>query len=386
LGTDDKGGSNLDDLKARLGLSSVLAPAAKKEEAAPEGADAAATGPRGAVEGGPVSGAGPSVEEMPSGDYSAAVSTVEDEVAGEGEPDPVVTDSSSAVDPGLKTPLAGSARGALIIGAAVLLLLALGLGFGFGRVMGDREHVNRVIDASAGMLTQIQPTADTLTAFESALAAEGDEYTTSLDAVFGEFYGGTISPVIGGHHLYDAGVLMSASQDLARALLSYSRSTELLAQQVTSHMRRSRDDRANIENLLSGQAEDVSYGVVFDNPGLNQGWSAFLENAEENPYEAPHGTVVTFGELEIVVDGEGDSIRYGYEVRVGTLGRQIPLYNFLRVSRDQLVTNPNEETALTRYRDRVRAIRDSLNDVIRMQDTLLEQLDVQSSQPHTFTI
>ena len=252
--------------------------------------------------------------------------------------------------------------------------------------MGDRELANHVIDAAAGTLQQMGPTTEQLTQFQAELVEHSDSYTPELHELFSVFYGGSSPPVLTAFQLYDARALISSSDSLSEDLLVYSRSTELLAAQVRRHLSKTADDRDNIDRLLAGREEILNCGIVFDMTDLNGRWNEYIEDPDENSYEPPRATVVTYENLEITVEGEDDERRFSYGVDLASVTHQVPIYNFLAIERDQLVSNPNEETALTRYTGRVRAIRGLVDEVVRMQSSILEQLDVLASTSQSFTL
>lgn len=392
-----KPGSSLDDLKARLGLDSVL----KKspESAPPPPAEAPASSPEvqpaafppdGRTPPPPGSAATPSVDMSPSGDYAAAVQSFEEPGFGEGEPDPVLSGSSMAVDPNLKAPVAASAKWAFVAAIVAGVGLSLAVGFGFGKVMRDRQVANQIIDESTDLLGAIEPIAQRLNDFQAALGELDNEYSEVLHGTFADYLQPS-PPVLSSLTVSDSRVLMTTGEDLTGALLDYAVETEALANLVGAHAARTVADAARIQDLLEGaQAEAVNYGIYFDNIELGGAYNDFLESPEENPYIPPPARVVTYTSLDMTVTGaedEEEDARYYFTVTLpnGTDG-QVNVFDLLRLSSEQLIENTNEETALDRYRVRVLEIRARLATVIRLQEGLIQILEDRSSQSHTFAI
>ena len=292
-----------------------------------------------------------------------------------------------AIDPSLKAPVASSAKWAFIAAIAVGVGLSLAVGFGFGKVMRDRQVANQIIDEATDLLGVIEPIAQRLNDFQAALGEQENDYSEGLQGIFAAFLQPS-PPVLSALTVSDSRVLMTTGEDLTGALLDYAIETEALASLVSAHAARTVADGARILDLLEGaQAEEVNYGIYFDNIELGGAYNAFLEAPEENPYIPPPARVVTYGDLEMTATGEEDDLRYYFTVTLpnGTEG-QVNVFDLLRLSSEQLIENTNEETALDRYRVRVMEIRARLTTVIRLQEGLIQVLEDRSSQSHTFAI
>ena len=390
-----KPGSSLDDLKARLGLDSVLKKAPQKAD---EGESTAATDKAAAPSPDlqsihdttpppPGSAVAPSVEMSPtSADYASAVQTFEDPVAGEGEPDPVISGSSMAVDPRLRTPIASSARWALIGATVGGLLLALAVGFGFGKVMRDREVANSVVDEATELLVTVEPVAESLSTFQAALAGYGNIYSEELHQLFSDTFLPD-APVINSQVVSESRILMTTGDDVATRILDYSLETQILAKLVQHHFNQTAVDFERIIEQLSGEAEaEQAYGIFFDNLDLGTTYSNFLEDPEANPYTPPLARIVTYDGLEMTeVPGEDDTVRFYYTVQLpGGQEGQVDIFNLLRISADQLIENTNEETALDRYAARVAGIRARLTEVVVIQEGLIQLLNERAGESRSF--
>jgi hypothetical protein len=412
LATDKKGGG-LEDLKARLGLDTVLSrarPAEPKAAAQPPGTAPGAAGPPGSQPGagggppgaaaGSAPGAVPAPPERPPGaEFAASVSTFEEPAAGEGDASPVYSATHDLVDPSLAAPMSRATRNALIGAVVGMVLLALAAGFGFGKAMREREVANAAVEAADQVLRQMRPIADRLGQLQQALAAQGSDYSPELQQVLQDAFEGT-GPVLTTRTLADARVLMTAGEDLAQQLITYATSTQVLQAMGQEHLRKTIADQSIIDRLQAATAEAQNYAVVFDSDQLIRNYRAyFCTNCptchtcegQTSPdqggvYVPTQGHVVTYDNLDITTTGEGDTQVSYYTVQWGGQPRQVEIYNLLAVSADQLVANPNEETALDRYRARVGAIRTYLETVLRLQEQLMTSLQAQAARATHFTI
>lgn len=387
----NKPGSSLDDLKARLGLDTVLSkpkpkqtedkppvPAAKPVGALRSDSTPAPPGPEVA----------PLADLSPSTDYASAVQNFEDPVAGEGEPDPVISGPVGAIDPSMRTPMAQSARNAMIGATVVGVLLALAVGFGFGKVMRDRGVANAIIDEAADLLGKVEPLASALNDFQAALAAVPDDYSEATHSTIFVNFTQPATSVLSAKTVSDSRVLMTTGDELAELVLDYSLQTQALAGLVETHIGRTARDHRNIETLLAGEAEgEENFAIYFDNLDLGSSYNAFETSPDENPYTPPMARVVTYETLEMVVQEGEERNDYYYSVQLptGQTG-QVEIFNLLRLGREQLVENSNEETALHRYSARMAEIREQTSTVLRLQGALIQELETRAAESHRFAL
>lgn len=408
---DKKSGTGLDDLKARLGLSSVLSkPAAPKPAPSPPKAPPPAQPPTPeADEAAAREAPAPPREE----DYSSAVSTFEEPVLGEGDPRPVYSGRFDAIDPSVKAPVSSTTRWALIGGIAVLVLLGLLFGYMMGAAMRERQVANHVIDAAAEMVSQITPIKERLVAFNEQLSNYSNEYSPQLHEVFTDYYSSDQS-VLSVSSISEARVLMTTGEDLARDLLEFSSETRFLASLVEAHRRKTATDQQLIDQVLSGEEDQRGYAVFFRLGDLIEAYNNYIEDPENVQYSPPFGSVVRY-EVPLTMcrngvcgepeegqpneetgnpdeeggDEEGgeeeESVLWEFPVEDHTGRARVPIHSVLLLSRDQLRANPNEETALTRYSARVQNIRSRLQILLALQEQLLNELEERASQSHQFT-
>lgn len=323
---------------------------------------------------------------MPSADYGVAVSVYEEPAPGEGEPEPVESAGHQLVDLQLAAPMSRGTKIALWSLAVVGMLLALGVGYGFGKVMRDRQVSNEVVVAAGRMMDLIRPITESIDQMNQALEELPDDYAPVLHQVFEEFCGGSQQPAISVHHLSDGRTLMTTGEQITGTLLDYVVQTQILAAICRQHLSKTAADMRYINTLLEAQQDTANYGVVFELGEISEGWTTFTADPDNATYTPPRGTVVTYEDLEMVTQGEGEERSFSYRVTYANLPRQVPLYNLVTLPREALIENPNEETALDRYRGRVQAIRSHVASLVQMQAMLMEGLTAVSERRHHFAL
>jgi hypothetical protein len=392
LSSDPKNpSSGLDDLKARLGLTAPTPrPAAQPAGSGAGQAETGGEAPKIAIrppepERAEEPEAAPAAPTPPR-NYATEVQSSEERAIGEGDPTPLRMGGHDQIDPSLSTPMSGGTRAAAIGAALIGLIAALAVGFGFGKVMRERVVANEVIDDAAQLLQAVQPVADRWGAFQGALAGIEDTYSPELEAVFATQFAEGV-PALSAAQLSSARVVLTTGEDLTRRILNYAVLSQQLAAQVQQHQALTAADRGLIEQLLADQgAVQPNYAILFENSDQTQAYYAFREDPVANPYTPPPARVVTYENLEMIVQGEGEETSHYYTVSDGQSVGQVPIYNLLRLSADQLIENTNEETALDRYRRRVSLIRERLAEMMQLQQALIADLTERSNQPHRFTL
>jgi hypothetical protein len=394
LGSEKKSGGGLDDLKARLGLDSVLSKAKReppKPAVSPPAPSAGGDGPPPPPGSASVAGPGRDAEvgplAAPPPDYSTDVSHVEEPVAGEGQSDPVLSGSHHLVDLNLAVPVSRGARLALIGVVVVAVLIALGAGYGFGKVMRDREVAAEVQVTYGRLGDQVEGVAQRLRDLQAALSGfESNEYRPELQAVLSRAFQGT-GPTLSARALSDARIIMTTGEDLTRYLIEYAMSTQILKAMVQEHTAKTTRDQRLIESMIAAQGErQANYGVVFSWDAAERTFREFWdarqqarqngEDPESIVFMPARGAVVTYeSPLQMTVQNpDADVPNYQYQVLVGGRRENVAVYNLLLVDADQFVANPNEETALTRYAGRVAQIRNYLESLLATQEMLLQRL------------
>ena len=356
----------------------------------------------------------PTSPKEPSGEYAAAVSTFEEPEVGEGDPTPVYSGKYDQIDPALSTGLPRSAKLALIVTVVVLVLGGLIIGFNFGQVMRSREIRDQVIASSQELLPRVEGITHELTVFANDLVTERDRFTDTqggyvdelqdrfddLHGVFRDTFGNG-GPMLGAGSLSDHRVLMTTVLQLTEQLIRFSIQTEILNQLVQIHLQKTEPELPLIGRILSGAEEQMQYAIVYDWNSVSRSYNAYydawmaanagVEDPEddgepddpEDPdgetptevlYQTTRAMVVTYENLDIHTEGEGELTTFEFEVFLAGERLSVDVYNLLQIERDQLVTNPNEETAVTRYENRVAQITEQLQEVLHLQTLLLQSL------------
>ena len=457
LTTDDnKPGSGLDDLKARLGLGGLVSqprrqqpskgdkpkvttpPGAPKPPPRPPGPGVgqalheaqtmhldddlpAPSGPipvytdQADVETRMLPPTAPQARKEPSGEYAAAVSTFEEPEVGEGDPTPYESGKYDQIDPTLSTGLPSTAKIVLIAAVVVVVLGGLLIGFNFGQVMRSREIRDQVIASSQELLPRVEGIAQELTAFSNDLMTERAQFADAqegqlatlvdrfeaLHALFRDTFGNG-GPTLGPGSLSDHRVLMTTGLQLTEQLIRYSIQTEILNQLVQIHLQKTEPELPLIGRILSGAEAEMRYAVIYDWGGVSRNYNAYydawiaanvveddpeeddpedpeIETPPEPLYQTTRAMVVTYDDLEIRTEGEGELATFEYEVFVAGERLSVDIYNLLTIERDQLVTNPNEETAVTRYENRVSQISEQLQEVLHLQTLLVQSLRAEAN-------
>jgi len=375
LSDQNKPGSGLDDLKARLGLTTPTKPEPEPEPEIPAGEVGAfdpdaPTGETGAA-------------AAPEEDYSASVMPEPKPLAHVSAPHPAYNE----VDPSLSTPTSAGTRAALVF--AILILFGLGtfIGFSFGKVMRERMVANEVIDDAAELLRAVTPVSSALIDLQGTLNEHGNEYSPELHQVLLDTFGSE-PPALRATSVAGAHVVLTPGAEITRMLVNYAVGTQQLASLGQMHLAATIRDQPLIDELLSdAAAEVVNYAIHFENVEQTQAYYTFLDTPEEAPFTPRSASVVTYDTLEMIVVGEGEEQNHYYNVtdRAGRNG-QANIYDVLLLGADQIVENSQEETALDRYRIRVAVLREKLNEVILMQRGLREALDERAAGTKRFAI
>lgn len=394
MATRRRGGADLDDLRARLGLSDdkpAVPPETDDTPSDDAGADAAAApdegtpvaatesdrAPAPAAAPAPATPVRTAVDDDPflGEDYTQAVSEAE---SGSYEYDP------HAHDPSIKAPRGGFNVGLIV---AVVVCLGLGLALGAGFTAGNAARkLDNAITADAGrMLAEVEPISRELAALSGTLAgiaAEtqyNDDFQAQLRAAYGE-----MPPVLEGGTLATASALMAYDGDLSRQLIAYSMSTQFLAELVETHLRKTERDADEIANEIANVTDERAVGIAFSLADQLGAYNAHVQ--EEAAYQPNGGERVFIESLAIQTSGEGDDVVEFYEVE-GSSGQeiQVPISDLILVPREQLLPAITNETPVMRYRARAAQIKEVVAQVAEQQEGLVERLREVSARPEQFT-
>jgi hypothetical protein len=415
VATRRRGGADLDDLKARLGIgeeSDGSAPAEGEESpdivdvgaepvaAAPAPAfslnkpgDAPAA-PSVAAAPAPVAAPRPAPAPAPAPAPRAAApaprpAAHDEDFSARVTDDAAVVFDPNAYDPSIKAPGTKSLIPFLVIGVlcaigGIVGGLALGLGASERRLANERiGGANNIVEPLRAVATEIAELNGRIMAFpvETTYSAEFD---AALRAAYEE-----TPPIVGGDIVARAGAMLSTDAQLSRRLIEFSNRTAFMAQFVQSHLSITAAEQAAIDAELSGNAATAQYGFVFDFLDTVNRYNASmgLDGAEPVPFAPADALRVTYGSLETTLlpaDAPPEQQLPHITVNApdGT-PTQIPVFNLLRIDPSALQTGPQLSTALQRYVQRATYIKTQIAELAgtHAQQLLPEISDLAEQQP-----
>lgn len=371
MATRRRGAASLDDLKARLGYTEPTEPTGDEptqtseldsEETVVRDEPSGSVAPSAEVSAEPASG-GALFDE----DYSDAVA----EDAGSFDYDP------NQVDGDIKAP-ASKTLMATILASAAALLLGLAIG-----VIGTSNNTARALEnattADSGvLLEEVRPIASALTTLDgdlSSLAAE-TTYTPAFETRLRETFTGGELPVLDANLVSAATTLMVVNDRLGTALVDYAVATSFLASTVDRHLRATEADTEEIAALQAGTQDTTNYGIAIEFETLLNRFQSFIQDPEANPFSPIAAERITYENLDMTVEGEGDEQREFYTVTTAT-GQTINvlIHDLVLMPREQLLPPISSENALDRYRARATQIKEVLAQITAMNADLLTQLE-----------
>ncbi len=402
MATRRRGAANLDDLKAKLGYSEPVATPNADEASgdAPAGtpaSDAGATFPDAAPAPSQDFGAAPDhaagyIDEpqtfvppvaaahaasVPDEDYSNAVSNLESET---------FEYDANAVDPTIKAPASKSLMATVIaVAAAALVGLAIG---GIGVANNTVRQFQNLSIADAGRVRDVvQPISQELSALNADLAGIPAEQTYSptfeerLRASYGES-----RPVLDPALVSNAKTLIVRNEQIGRQLVEYAVATSYLGSTVDRHLRSTIRDADEIASLQAGTQDELNYGIAFELNTVLGRYNDFLTDREANPFSPVSAERVTFSELEMVTEGEGDQANDFYSVTTATGEEiQVLVHDLIVLPREHLLPPVSNENALDRYKSRAAQIKELIEQASSMQTALLSELEEIANQSPLFT-
>lgn len=409
VATRRRGGADLDDLKARLGLNApdpapaptptpdsddgdgdaptVVTAGPSESDAAP--APAAPAAPPAAPAAPPaapaVAPAAPAAsfaepDDEPALDAASFASAVSDaESATFDAIDP------NAVEEGLKAPGSG-APVALILACVVSLVVGAGLGLAAASGNEVRKLVNAQTASAEQTAAALQPIADQLRSLNADLAGIMAEngYEADFETTLRATYGDT-RPVVDSSELTSAGPLLAYDGTTSRLFVSYAISTQFLSELVATHLRKTERDLSEIQREIAAVEDTRGVGIAFSFDEMVGQFNAMFEDPELE-WQPLGGERVSFETLEVQTEGEGEEVVRFYAVE-SFAGEQIqvPVHDLVVLPRQQLLPEITTETPLARYRARAAQIKEVLSTVVEQQEDLMTRLGEVSSQEELFT-
>lgn len=399
MATRRRGGADLDDLKARLGYGSSSA-----EAPDPEAAAAAAR---------PVASAAAEEPETPANDGEAAADTSADEPAMEeasaaadsqpAEPpsadDAAGEDYSTAVSDLESTPMefdvnavdaelqapGGNKMVGLMIAAAASLVVGIAFGAVGSTANFARSLDNAVADDAASAVSLVQPRAERIRTLNAAIqdldtARFSSDFEAHLRTAMADGELGASATALG-----QLNALMGYDEGASRDLVDFVVASNHVSRLVQRHLALTERDRAEIDRLMEGAADNREYGVAVALETMIANYQSFVEDPAANPFTPLPGERVSFDSLEMVVEGEGDEQREFYDVtNAAGESMRVAVHDLIALERAQLLPPSTGETALDRYAARAESIKEAVSALTATQAQLLSALEERAAQPrHT---
>ena len=331
-----RGSGDLDDLKAKLGVTggteAVSAPASNAETSAPEAAAAPAAAPAPSAAA-PAPAARPSLPDEP-----------------------------------IEAPRA--ANTAVILGVAFCILVGGGFGWGFSQVKAGRELIQSRRTSAASVLDSIEKSATPLRTLKTALVTLTVPmgYKPEIQAAITAAYGAQ-KPVVEPATLTGAQTLLAYDGNLARKLITFAAASSILAELVDAHVVATERDKADLETKQGALRQ---FGILFDIDGQMGNYAALEKNPAAG-FTPKKGTKVTFEQLKEAPAVAGAPPTYEVTLSNGSKVA-IPVYNLLTIDPAELTTEASADSAAKRYAGRLTDIMKRLDALVELQSDLIKEL------------
>ena len=336
-----RGSGDLDDLKAKLGVTggseAVSAPDSTTDSGATETASAPAAAPA-------LSAAAPAPFARP---------TLQD--------DPIVAPRT--------------ANTTVIIGVAFCVLVGVGFGWGFSQVSAGRELMQSRRTSAASVLDAVEKTATPLRTLKTALVTLTVPmgYKPEIQAAITAAYGAQ-KPVVEPATLTGAQTLLAYDGTLARKLITFSAASSILAELVDAHVVATERDKSDLEKKQGALRQ---FGILFDIDGQMGNYAALEKNPAAG-FAPKKATKVTFEQLKEAPAAAGgpptDEVTLSNGSKVA-----IPVYNLLTIDPAELTTEASADSAAKRYAGRLTDIMKRLDALVELQSDLIKSLKVVGS-------
>ena len=331
-----RGSGDLDDLKAKLGVTggseAVSAPDSTTDSGATETASAPAAAPA-------LSAAAPAPFARP---------TLQD--------DPIVAPRT--------------ANTTVIIGVAFCVLVGVGFGWGFSQVSAGRELMQSRRTSAASVLDAVEKTATPLRTLKTALVTLTVPmgYKPEIQAAITAAYGAQ-KPVVEPATLTGAQTLLAYDGTLARKLITFSAASSILAELVDAHVVATERDKSDLEKKQGALRQ---FGILFDIDGQMGNYAALEKNPAAG-FAPKKATKVTFEQLKEAPAAAGGPPTYEVTLSNGSKVA-IPVYNLLTIDPAELTTEASADSAAKRYAGRLTDIMKRLDALVELQSDLIKEL------------
>lgn len=338
-----RGSGDLDDLKAKLGVTggseAVSAPESSTDTGAAEAASAPAVAPA----------------------LSAAA------------PAPAPFARPNLQDDPIAAPRV--ANNAIIFGVAFCILVGGGFGWGFSQVKAGRELMQSRDTSAASVLDSIEKSATPLRTLKTALVTLTVPmgYKPEIQAAITAAYGAQ-KPVLEPATLTGAQTLLAYDGTLARKLITFAAASSILAELVDAHVVATERDKVDLETKQGALRQ---FGILFDIDGQMGNYAALEKNPAAG-FAPKRATKVTFEQLKEAPAAAGSPPTYEVTLSNGSKVA-IPVYNLLTIDPAELTTEAGADSAAKRYAGRLTDIMKRLDALVELQADLIKSLKEISS-------
>lgn len=267
------------------------------------------------------------------------------------------------------------ANNAIVFGVAFCLIVGGGFGWGFSQVKAGRELIQSRRTSAASVLDSIEKSAVPLRTLKTALVTltVPMAYKPEIEAAITAAYGAQ-KPVVEPATLTGAQTLLAYDGTLARKLIIFSAASSILAELIDAHVVATERDKSD---LATKQGALRRFGILFDIDGQMGAYRALEANPAAG-FAPKKGTKVTFEQLKEAPAAAGAPPTFEVTLSNGSKVA-IPVYNLLTIDPSELTTEASADSAAKRYAGRLTDIMKRLDALVELQADLIKSLKEISS-------
>lgn len=368
MATRRRGGSDLSDLKAKLGIQEAPEPE-PQPEAQPEAAEAQA-----AEEGGESAGDASHVQpayQQPAydEDYATATSTTEDESI-------KIADVPDDTDYGAVASSNNKAGGIvffILAGVVVGIIAALALS-----AMRGNKAIKTQIAQAEQFVEEVQPLSQRITVLKNDLEAMTFEgYSAEFQERLLQDFGPSERLGFAPNRLSNYRALL-ASESAAGDIVPFVVNLQALGAQIDRHIELTNRDQREINSIIEGTQDETNYAVVYNVQAVQGAYQEYVDNPEESNFTPTSGLRVALPDTLEIVERNDD---FFYEIAMpdGNTGT-FPIYAVISLPREQLIEGMSPDNAMSRYNRRVESIRSAVSEIATQASGVLTTIEDVAAQ------
>lgn len=368
MATRRRGGSDLSDLKAKLGIQEAPEPEAQPDEQ--QGAEAGGESAGDAAPDAPQGEAAPEAayqQPVYDEDYATATSTTEDEsIKIEDLPDD--HDYSSVGDDRI---------GSFAIFAIAGVLFGIIAALAITTIRGNKAVKAQIAQAEE-FVERTQPISQRITVLKNDLEAMTfDGYSDEFQERLLQDFGASDRLGMPASRLSNYRALL-ASQSAAGDIIPFIVNLQALGSQVDRHIELTQRDQSEIERIIEGTTDQTNYAVVYNVQAVQGAYAEYVEDPEEASFTPTSGLRVTLPDSLEIVERDDDFF-YEIEMPDGDTGT-FPIYAVISLPREQLIEGMSSDNAMSRYQRRVERIRSAISDIATQASEVLTTVEEVAEQ------